>query len=690
MNAIPCGGADPQSGSGRTEPYPTLAKMKAAKRWLLAAPDKVPHYTNGQRRSGTLDSPADLAQLASYEEARTTLLRLGPGWLLGFALGPDDAGGCWQGLDFDDVVDNGLADLANSAPGYVEMSPSGAGAHAIGYGLPFATLGSNGSGIEAYSTGRYFTVTERPIRDGGLACLAGFVGEGLVPRHHRARLPVNETKSVTIADHTKRDLRSALQAIPSEDYHLWVRMGLALAELGGVGRSLWLEWSAYSEKFDPAQAAQKWATFRPSDTGHRAVFAEAARYGWANPLNSERIRHGKEVAERFLRNLPGPVAGTDRQQPASDARRLVGRTLGGVSARAIEWLWTGWIPKGYITIFAGESGAGKSTVLADVAARVTSGRAWPGEPDDARREPGRVLWLGSEDSIEEMTVPRLLACGANLHNVVEIEGVAHQGKRSTFSLQDDLEAVGEWLDSAREQGLPFAMLVIDPVTSYLPGQKLRRVDLNDAGQLRSILEPWLVLAQTHHVAIVCVTHFAKDTTRNMLHRVMGSAAFAQTCRSLCAVIERQGTDDYEPEPHEKALLQVKVNLPEHPGGSWRLVTEKVEVGTDERNGKPIAATRPNWLELDGTLTPKSAVGPARGPKSQKAVPFGIWLQAQFATLPAGEWVPSEYVKWAAVRDAGVSESWWNKHSGDFLERKNDNGVWKVRPIVAGGSAAEGG
>jgi len=102
-----------------------------------------------------------------------------------------------------------------------------------------------------------------------------------------------------------------------------------------------------------------------------------------------------------------------------------------------------------------------------------------------------VLWLGSEDSIEEMTVPRLTACGANLGNVVEIQGVVQEGKRNTFSMQDDLEAVGQWLTYAREQGNPFAMLVIDPVTSYLPGQKLRKVDLNDAGQLRTVLEPWL-------------------------------------------------------------------------------------------------------------------------------------------------------------------------------------------------------
>lgn len=290
-----------------------------------------------------------------------------------------------------------------------------------------------------------------------------------------------------------------------------------------------------------------------------------------------------------------------------------------------------------------------------------------------------MLWLGSEDSIEEMTVPRLMACGANLDNVIEIQGVTQQGKRNTFSMQDDLEAVSEWLRSARAEGLPFAMLVIDPVTSYLPGQKLRKVDLTDAGQLRTILEPWLRLAQEHNVAIVCVTHFAKDTSRAMLHRVMGSAAFAQTCRSLCAVIEPPSTEDYEPGPHEKAMIQVKVNLPEHPGGAWKFSTEKVTVGTDERNGKPITATRPNWDELDVALTPKTAVGPPRGPKSKQELPFAMWLKGLFVGLPPGTWLTVDEVKWTAVREGIASESWWNKHSAEHLDKQNPDGTWRCRP-----------
>lgn len=655
----------PQTGMDALDSMPTFTLMRAARRWLIANPKKQPFYLNGLMRHGTLDTPEDVAQLATYHDAKTALAARGEGWLLGFALGHDESGGHWQGVDLDDVRANGLADLADTAPGYVEMSPSGDGAHAVGYGRHFTTLGANGTGVEAYAGGRYFTVTEVPIRDSGLACLAPFVEQTLAPRHSvRRATGTSSVELIQVDAKTVAELRSALLTMRSNDRHLWVRMGHALRELGEVGRGLWMEWSATSlTNFDPKDAAEKWETFESRNTGYRAVFAEADRHGWVNP--------GRSDAQL------GAVAIT---LALSAPRQLKGRSLQGIAPRAIEWLWTGWIPKGYITIFAGETGAGKSTVLTDIAARATTGAPWPGEAG-VTREPGRVLWLGSEDGIEEMTIPRLTACGANLANVIEIEGVVQEGKRSTFSMQDDLEAVGSWLKHARDEGHPFAMLVIDPVTSYLPGARLRKVDLNDAGQLRTILEPWLRLSQEHSIAIVCVTHFAKDTTRSMLHRVLGSAAFAQTCRSLCAVFERTATEDYEPEPHEKVLMQVKVNLPEHPGGAWKFRTERVEVDTDQRNGKPIYATRPAWDELDSALTPSTAVGRARGPKSQYELPFAMWLQSFFASRPNDGWLAIEFVKTIALAERAASDSWWNKHSAEYLDKQNVNGTWICRPKV---------
>ena len=635
-----------------------LEHMKVAKRWLLHK-DKRPYYANGNSR-GKTDTAEDVAMLATYEDVGV-VFKQNPGRFtgIGFALGPDGNGGYWQGIDIDSVAENRLVNIANALPGYVEMSPSGKGCHAIGYGIDFSTLGSNGTGIEAYDRGRYFTFTGNTIRDAGLTCIARFVETVLVPVHRRNELHKQGASGVTRVDaRTVSDLRSALMHMRADDYQLWIDIGLALRELGEVGRGLWMDWSATSEKFKPPVAAKKWESFNPSSTGYQAVFAKAQAQGWINPSsNAAAIANSKQLDTH-----------------PDHARELVSRTLNSVQMRAIDWLWTGWIPRGYITLWAGESGAGKSIVLADVTAKVTTGAPWPGEPPTAVREPGRVLWLGSEDGIEELTVPRLTASGANLERVTEIQGVMQRGQRGTFSMQDDIAAVGNGLNHAKSCGAPYTMLVVDPITSYLSGQKLKKVDMNDAGQLRTVLEPWLILAQEHGIAIVCVTHFMKDTTRAMLHRVLGSAAFVQTCRSLCTVVARP--DDG---PYAKALIQVKGNLPEHPGGAWRFSTVKMTVGIDGRNNKPIDATRADWEELDSALTPESLIGGTRGPVSKFPEVFGLWLRAHFMTAPPDQCLTVESVRAAAVSEGIVTEPWFKKNSGDYLDKQNVGGRWWCRP-----------
>lgn len=660
-----------------------LADLKLASIWLLwksvpsetpgKKPRKVPYYANGRRRQGPLDCPADRQQLVTFDEAAAALANSqGMFSGIGLALGPDGRGGCVQGCDLDEIEVNGLSDIANrfvrgdlAGKGYVEISPSGDGLHCLGYGHPFTPLNANGSGIEAYPGARFFTFTgQAALLDSPCEAfdISEFVASVLVPRHGRKSDAYRSSLPPTSVDpRTVSELRSALAHLRSDDRDLWIKIGMALKEMGETGRGLWLDWSQTSEKYDPRDASRTWETFKPHSTCYKVVFAEAQRKGWVNPSSNAALL---------------PVA---CEVPDRGARHLVGRSLENVTMRAIEWLWEGWIPRGYLTIFAGESGAGKSTILADIAARVSTGAPWPGEPSDRCRSAGRVLWLGSEDSIEEMTVPRLTACGANLANIVEITGASVGGLITTFSLQDDLQQVEQWLKYAREESRPFEMLVIDPITSYLPGQRLRKVDLNDAGQLRSILEPWLRFAAEQNIAIVCVTHFSKDTSRSMLNRVLGSAAFAQTCRSLCAVVQQPSPDGDSIDPHAKVMMQVKGNLPEHPGGAWRFTTVKVEIGLDPRNGKPIVATRPEWDELDAMLSPDNVVGKSRGPVSQKTNVFGLWLKGHFAHFGPEDWIETEAVMAAAVSiHKIVSQSWWNKHSGEYLLKKNENGKWYCR------------
>ncbi|MBT70796.1 MAG: hypothetical protein CMQ15_01955, partial [Gammaproteobacteria bacterium] len=88
---------------------------------------------------------------------------------------------------------------------------------------------------------------------------------------------------LTLPPESIQHLRSALLYMRSDSRSHWIKIGMSLHELGEVGRGLWLEWSATSEKFDAADAAKTWDSFSPTAIGHKFIFAQAQRQGWINP-----------------------------------------------------------------------------------------------------------------------------------------------------------------------------------------------------------------------------------------------------------------------------------------------------------------------------------------------------------------------------------------------------------------------
>jgi hypothetical protein len=244
----------------------TLDAMKAAKRWLIADPLKVPHYVTGQRRNGGLDTEQDRARLATYDAAREALTLKPGGWFLGFALGPD-GNAFWQGIDLDKIAEKGIDDLAAGLPGYVETSPSGKGLHAIGYGRKFSSLGNNQTGIEAYAAGRFFTVTEDAVRDCEPCCLAEHVESVLAPRH-RKKLPRNSGSSPAndrSSDDADRILAMLYERPNELSRHDWVRLGFALKHhFGDRARDAWLSFSSrYAGEITSGEAERQWETASP-------------------------------------------------------------------------------------------------------------------------------------------------------------------------------------------------------------------------------------------------------------------------------------------------------------------------------------------------------------------------------------------------------------------------------------------
>lgn len=211
-------------------------------------------------------------------------------------------------------------------------------------------------------------------------------------------------------------------------------------------------------------------------------------------------------------------------------RNLVAAPLALTSTRRIEWLYADRIPLRTGTILAGQGGIAKSTIISDIIAKATRGEL----PGTFYGTPVAVGIISPEDDVESVLVPRLMAAGANLENVVNVSvTVTDDGGRSWSTLPniaDDLPALGELV---RDNGI--RLLVVDPLVSIMSGNSISQSDV------RRNFDPLSALAKEHDFALLAVAHFGKSGERAG-DRLSGSHAFRDIARVLivAAVDEETG------------------------------------------------------------------------------------------------------------------------------------------------------
>ncbi len=225
-------------------------------------------------------------------------------------------------------------------------------------------------------------------------------------------------------------------------------------------------------------------------------------------LDAPEVRPAKKVKAAPLdpESIPDGLSGKPLVIRASD-----------ILPKKVEWLWPGRVPIGKLTTFAGQGGVGKTMVLCDMAARITTGAMWPHSGGD-RADVGDVLFISGEDDPDDTLVPRLMEAGADRSRVCFLSDHA----MSTFHL-----SLVKFLEEIMDQTGPrVRLVVIDPPTSYLQG-----VDDHKNAELRGVLTPLSVMAARRRVAIVFNTHLNKAVNNfNAASRIMGSAAWSNAVR----------------------------------------------------------------------------------------------------------------------------------------------------------------
>ena len=286
-----------------------LRRIKGWNLWKTVEADgkerKVPFYANGKPRKGQLDGPKDRAQLVTFEEVAEAF-RPDRYDGIGFCLG--DYGDVWiSGIDLDDCMVDGepnpkAAKVIDKARSYCEVSPSGRGVHILGYG-DIGDKGSDGSGLEIYSRGRFFTMTGKRL--GTVEKLRELTGAAALSRKLFEVVRQGSVKG-KLPESERPKLLDALKSLPNDlDRAKWMKLCLALKwALGEEGFEPWMEFSRKWHEFDEEYARERWRTAKPrgkvtADT----IFRWALDAGWGGyvpSLADLRIPSAADIARKDI------------------------------------------------------------------------------------------------------------------------------------------------------------------------------------------------------------------------------------------------------------------------------------------------------------------------------------------------------------------------------------------------------
>lgn len=323
--------------------------------------------------------------------------------------------------------------------------------------------------------------------------------------------------------------------------------------------------------------------------------------------------------------------------------------LAEIKMRPARFAWDPWLPLGAQSIVAGVPGQGKSTLAAEVGARLTRGQLH----GDLYGAPCDVVVASAEDAPSFVLAPRFTAAGADLMRVHLV--TVHRAEMDLgVTIPDDLEGIKKAMQATRAR-----LLIIDPLLAHIP----IRIDGYKDQHVRVALAPLARLAEDLDAAVLGIMHLNKREAADLFSRIGGSGGFLAAARSALLVAPDPSDDGVRVVAHGKANLS-----PLAPSVRFRL--EAREVAASDPGEPPIKVAGVAWLgETD--LDVGSLLGATRATARGDAM---TWLVQALTNGP----MPVEWIRKAA-EDAG--------HAWHTVERaKKDLGVSSDR---LGGLGREG-
>lgn len=261
---------------------------------------------------------------------------------------------------------------------------------------------------------------------------------------------------------------------------------------------------------------------------------------------------------------------------------LVATLLDDVQMEQIEWLWEERIARGKLNVIAGLPKTAKSSILADLAARISQGATWPdGTPIEA---PGKVLIIQAEDGVADTVKPRVVVAGGDCKKILEARSVRLKAGAGFVERQLALSTDIQQIDRLFEQHPDIVCVMLDALTSFLGP-----IDSHKDAEVRAVLTPLAAWAEQRKVTVLAVHHLNKGgSARTLLERMAGSAAFTQVARVVHMVVK-----DPEDEEGERRVLQPLVQNVGRPQEGIAFTVETA-FAQDPKHPKGVKTSRVVW------------------------------------------------------------------------------------------------
>ena len=297
------------------------------------------------------------------------------------------------------------------------------------------------------------------------------------------------------------------------------------------------------------------------------------------------LQFGEEKACAMIAQLISTTPQWEPPPPEVDPLFSLFKSLEDFPEEEAKWLIPGWIPAGQISVIAADGGIGKTTLWCHLIAALSNGITCILDPPGYNREPMKIMFLTTEDSVRKKLRKKLRLAGANMKNIITPDFV---GDRS--GMLHKLKFGCEELERVLRHFRP-ALCVFDPIQGFTPPH----VNMGSRNEMRDCTAQLITIGEDINTTALIVCHTNKRKGASGRDRIADSADIWDIARSvlMAGFTEEQGIRYLSNEKNNYAQLQETIlfsidsNEQIHKEGtSWRRDREYV-MGAEQARSSPV-------------------------------------------------------------------------------------------------------